>query len=793
MRFSHGVPGRLLVVVLVFLLFLPLFFLRSSPGSLNLSEAAACLGSLLLYILLERFISRLQVTTVLALTILLAASVLALALFIAPSLDEESVHVQDTERFFPVKADEQHSQLSDSFAFSSNPEIQNSINKLAISGGEAIRNARLFSGTGTIGRTLGAVGNVTSATAEILIRTVYSGSNVSREDSILFSDGAVDESGAFLRLIALIAAVTASIALLICLKYLVLVERSKGTLFWFRVLLITLLLRILYVSFGFEQMLQQVVSGFDNADILLSISPLYVLLMIFSILNGFRTKWIHYLNRWRKYLALSGSIVVLVLAQSVLQLYFSGRLTFPSLALGTLVGSVFTVLLIFSAIAALSILFFLPSARLVDRKLDQLRILDGLGQSIYSTFDEEKIVSSSTTLGRRLSGADTCWAVQLDDGTFSHWNSPYHTRKDNIIFPDKWHSEVLHELEESGRTLLLNRYPSSSLARIAGKSSASPGSLLAALLKVRKQTVGILYASTARQFGFMNESRGLFETFARQIAAAIENARLMETELERQRYQEELAIARSIQEGLLPGNLPEMKGFDIAGISVQSQQVGGDYYDVIELPDNLCGIAIADVSGKGTAAALLMAALQSALHAVAPGMGANAGGVVEKLNRLMSKRIPDDKFITFFYGVLDPVNGTLNYCCAGHDPPLLVNGDRTVEKLAEGGLVLGIMEDAEYKTAITHLSDKKKLLLYTDGITESMNVADEEEFGVTRLADFVAEHESSRSSVILEKLLDTLETYRDQVPANDDMTLLMISCTDCTDSPAFDESSIENG
>jgi serine phosphatase RsbU (regulator of sigma subunit) len=791
MRFK-GAPGKLLVMALALLLFLPLFFPRSSQGSLNLSEAAACLGALLLYVILERFISRLQVTNVLALTILLAAFVFALALFIAPSLDEESVHIQDTSESVPLETSDQHSPLSDSSVFSSNPEIQNSINRLAISGGEAIRNAGLFSGTGTIGRTLGAVGNVTSATAEILIRTVYSGSNVAREDSMLLSEGAADESGAFLRLIALIVAVTASIALLICLKYLVLVERGKGTLFWFRVLLMTLLLRVLYVSFGLEQLVQQAVSGFDNVDILLSISPLYVLLMIFSILNGFRTKWIHYLNRWRKYLALSGSIVVLILAQSVLQLYFSGRLTFSSLALGTLVGSVFTILLIFSAIAALSILFFLPSARLVDRKLDQLRILDGLGQSIYSTFDEEKIISSSTTLGRRLSGADTCWAVQLDDSTISHWKLPHHPRREELVFPDEWHSEVLQHLKESGGTLLLNRYPSSSLSRIAGKNSLSPGSLLAALLRVRKQTVGILYASTTRQFGFMNESRGLFETFARQIAAAIENARLMETELERQRYQEELAIARSIQEELLPGNLPSITGFDIAGISVQSQQVGGDYYDVIELPDNLCGIAIADVSGKGTAAALLMAALQSALHAVAPGMGGNAGGVVERLNRLMSGRMPDDKFVTFFYGVLDPMKGTLNYCCAGHDPPLLINADGTVEKLSEGGLVLGIMKDAEYMTATARLSDNKRLLLYTDGITESMSMDDEEEFGVTRLADFVAEHESSGSSVILEKLLDTLETYRNQVPANDDMTLLMISCSDHTESSVSNGSSNKN-
>lgn len=760
-------------------LFLPLFFLKTTPGSLNLPEATACTGAFLLYILHERFISKFHLTSILALVVVLTIVVFALALFITPSISDETTQPPDLEEDYSADITDPLLQPSDSSASLSVTEVRKTIDSLASSSGEAIRNVGLFTGTGTAGRTLGAVGEVTSATAEILIRTIYSGSNVAREDSLLFVEGAADESRNPLRLLALIVAVVASAALLNCLRRLVLVERRKGTLVWLRILLLTLLLRVLYVSLGLEQLLQQAVSGIDNVNILLSISPFYVLLIVFAMISGFRTKWIHYLNRWRKYLALTGAAIVLVLSHSVLLIYFSGGLTFSSLALGTLVGSVFTILFIFSAIAALSILFVLPSARLVDRKLDQLRILDGLGQSIYSTFDEIKIVSASIILGRRLSGADTCWAVKLDDTVFTYWKTA-NSGSGELHFQNEWNSEVLKQLEKSGGTLLMNRYPLSSLSRIAGDNSPLPGSLLAALLKVRKKTIGILYASTARQFGFMNESKGLFETFARQVAAAIENARLMETELERERYREELAIARSIQEELLPGNLPELKGFDIAGISVQSLQVGGDYYDVFELPGNLCGIAIADVSGKGTAAALLMAALQSALHAVAPGMNKDAAGVAGRLNRLMSSRMPDDKFITFFYGVLNPAEKTLSYCCAGHDPPLLFRNGGKIEKLTEGGLVLGIMKDAVYQTAVTDLVPGDRLLLYTDGITESMKKDDEEEFGVDRLAEFLTDQSNVQSSVMIEKLLENLEVYREYVPAGDDMTLLMISCTGYT-------------
>ncbi|MEN8208011.1 MAG: GAF domain-containing SpoIIE family protein phosphatase, partial [Candidatus Fermentibacteria bacterium] len=447
-----------------------------------------------------------------------------------------------------------------------------------------------------------------------------------------------------------------------------------------------------------------------------------------------------------------------------------------SLALGTLIGCVFTILLIFSSVTFLKILFLLPSARLVDRKLNQLRIMDGLGQSIYSTFDEDKIVHASVTLGRKISGADRCWAVKMDEEGFNLWETRANDLQETS-FPPEWHGKVLSRLEKTGGTLLYNRYPNSSLAGSAGKDSPLPGSLIASLLKIRKKTFGILYASMDRQFGFMNESKGLVETFARQVAAAIDNARLMETELERERYREELAIARSIQEGLLPGELPEIENVDIAGISVPSMQVGGDYYDVFSIPSGLYGIAIADVAGKGTSAALLMAALQSALHAVAPGMGVNAGETVQKLNSLMSRRMPDDKFITFFYGVLDPVGKTFSYCCAGHDPPVLLRNDGTLSSLSEGGLVLGIKGDAEYRTTTLKMNPDDRLLLYTDGITESMDTETGEEFGLARLEDYLAGQDSLQSQAVLENLLDRLSSFRGEAAALDDMTLLMITCT----------------
>jgi serine phosphatase RsbU (regulator of sigma subunit) len=774
--FIRRIPGRILFSILTILLFIPLFFLRSSPGSLNFPEISACLGAVFLYLILTRLISRLHLTSVLISLVIFSMTVFGLAVFLQPSISEEQIITDETDDSESFLSKSLIPVYNDSSEFSGWTSVQNEIDSLAVSGGDVIRNLGLFDGSGTVGMTLGALGEVTSATAEIFIRTVYAGSNVAQEDSIILSEGTLRESEHPLKILALIAAVLFSLAIVASLKYLVLVERRKGTLLWFQLLVITFVLRILYVSLGLEDLFRVAMSEISNSDTILSISPFYVLLFIFAFINSFRTDWAHYLTRWKKYIALAGSLGVLVLSQSILRFYFRGGLTISSLALGTLIGCVFTILLIFSSVTFLKILFLLPSARLVDRKLNQLRIMDGLGQSIYSTFDEDKIVHSSVTLGRRISGADRCWAVKMDEEGFSSWEARVRDSSETA-FPPEWHREVLKRLEKTGGTLLYNRYPGSPLVGFAGKDSPVPGSLIASLLKIRKKTFGIIYASANRQFGFMNESKGLVETFARQVAAAIDNARLMETELERERYREELAIARSIQESLLPGELPEIENIDIAGVSVPSMQVGGDYYDVFPIPGGLYGIAIADVAGKGTAAALLMAALQSALHAIAPGMSSNAGDTVQRLNTIMSRRMPDDKFITFFYGVLDPSDRTFSYCCAGHDPPVLSGSDGNVTSLSEGGLVLGVKGDALYRTTTMKMNTDDRLLLYTDGITESMDKETGEEFGTGRLVDFLAGQDSLQSRVTLENLLGRLESFRGEVAALDDMTLLMITCT----------------
>jgi len=596
------------LIIIAVLLFVPQFLVWSQPGSFDLSELAACAGLLLLYKVFHVMFSKSRLTNLLYLTVFRVAFVLLLASLaiarIGSDDTEDGSSTQQEDLLYPPGSEE---------PLQGDSGWVGTIDGLAYEGGEAIRNAGIFSSSGTFGSTLGALGDVTSTTAEVLIRTVYSGSNVVREDSIVLSESLESRGLRPLPLLALIASAVLSVMVLASLRVLVMVERKKGTLARFRFLVLMVFLQVLYITLGLETQVYNSLSGLESSvRTLLSASPFYVLLILAAIINGFRGKWIHYLNRWRKYVALISALLVLVMSQAVLSLYFAGSLTVLSTALGTFIGCIATVMLFYSTVAAISILLHLPSARLVDRKLEQLRILDGLGQSIFSTFDEQRIMAASVILGRKIARADECWAVKLDENGFPFWEeAPVEHGRQSSDYSVEWYAELLLRLQAENGTILLNGYPGSTLSEIAGSSSPKPGSLLASLLTVRKEIIGLIIATSSKQYAFMSESKGLFGTFARQVATGIENARLIAAELEEERYREELQIARSIQEGLLPGDMPAVESFDIAGLSVPSSQVGGDYYDLFRMPDGLCGFAIADVAGKGTAAALLMAALES--------------------------------------------------------------------------------------------------------------------------------------------------------------------------------------
>ncbi len=238
-----------------------------------------------------------------------------------------------------------------------------------------------------------------------------------------------------------------------------------------------------------------------------------------------------------------------------------------------------------------------------------------------------------------------------------------------------------------------------------------------------------------------------------------------------QLQKQDLDRAREIQQGLLPKALPELPGYEIAGTWEPARTVGGDYFDVIKLSERKLGICIADVVGKGVAAALLMANVQAALRAFAS-ESASPAWVCGRINSILCGNIASSKFVTLFYGVLDSRLNTLRYCNAGHLRPILIGEAGRVRQLDDNSALLGVFPDWQYTDSLLQLEPGDRMILYTDGITEAARQGGEE-FGEARLIDWALDHKDCSSGEFQQQLLVQVKHFCD-LQLSDDATLIVL-------------------
>jgi serine phosphatase RsbU (regulator of sigma subunit) len=298
-------------------------------------------------------------------------------------------------------------------------------------------------------------------------------------------------------------------------------------------------------------------------------------------------------------------------------------------------------------------------------------------------------------------------------------------------------------------------------------------SVLAVPLGVAEKVFGIIYADSPIAEGrFTEDHLKVLTTLASVAAIRVENTRLVEARLERERFERELALASEIQQRFQPAAPPHVEGYELQGISFPCYEIGGDYYDFIEREDGRLVIALGDVSGKGTAAALLMSSLHAAVHAQSASHD-SLSATISAVNRYLADNIPANRFVTLFYAELDPVTGALSFLNAGHNPPLIVHSAGTVEQLAAGGLPLGIKPDAEYREGRTQLQPGDVLVIYSDGVTEAVSPTGEE-FGATRLYEVVARNVNASAAGIRDRIESSLTKFAQGTSAADDITLVIV-------------------
>ena len=290
---------------------------------------------------------------------------------------------------------------------------------------------------------------------------------------------------------------------------------------------------------------------------------------------------------------------------------------------------------------------------------------------------------------------------------------------------------------------------------------------------LKDRLIGVLTLFNKRgPEGFSDHDERLLKIIAAQSAHVLESARLYKEEQELRLMQQEIRMAQEIQRWLLPKVSPQIVGYDIAGKSTPAHNVGGDYFDFLPLSEGRVGLCLGDVSGKGVSAALLMANVQATMR-VQSMLEATASQCLRNSNQQLYQSTDSDKFVTMFYGALEPQSGQLQYSNAGHNPPILIPDKGDPQWLTVGGPVLGAFPSSCYEEASVRLHPGDLLLIYSDGFSEAMK-ANGEEFGAERLLETATRYRRTPAAELIDRIEEAVKNHcADALPA-DDLTTMAV-------------------
>jgi sigma-B regulation protein RsbU (phosphoserine phosphatase) len=494
------------------------------------------------------------------------------------------------------------------------------------------------------------------------------------------------------------------------------------------------------------------------------------MLLFMAFLIGFRCKWMHYLNRSQKLLTTAVGIALLILLFSLMP-DVPGVAIHYSVILAQFIKSAIIVLGLYGSMAILGLILHLPSAGLMDRRMQDIRSLQQISATIGTVYNRQDLLVKAMKMALQILKADFTWIELKMKNTFQV--EACSGMKQTDIQQLNPYFQQIQETIIKNEVLMVNDIYRSRFFRKAPRWPFWGGSLLVSILKFKHEIIGFMVVGKETPFGFIEESRGLFRAFCDQVAVALENVRLVEMSIEREVYKEELRVAHEAQMRLLPQQIPRMKNLDVDGFCLTANDIGGDFYDYIKVGDRL-DIVIGDVSGKGAAAAFYMAELKGVIQALAPHFS-SPKQILVQINAFLRHHMESNMFVTMFYLMFDLRSGKLAYARAGHEPLGFYHNQR-FSWIESGGLGLGLA-DSQFTEVVKEnkltLHEGDGLFLYTDGLIEVRNHQDEE-FGQQRLSEILEKNAHESAQKINEVIRQNIVAFCGEATRQDDMTAVMI-------------------
>ncbi|MBK8945536.1 MAG: SpoIIE family protein phosphatase [Ignavibacteriae bacterium] len=488
-------------------------------------------------------------------------------------------------------------------------------------------------------------------------------------------------------------------------------------------------------------------------------------------LNSLRVAWIAFLNKKQKITLLVISILLISLSAinfattqeedfSIIRNFSPALEYFASLVM--LFGIIYFSVIFFTT------LFHLPTAEAIDRKSEELTSLKDISILMSQVFDFEELSETITSTTIKVSNSDAAWIVIKKNSGFDiHSISGIGLVDANHISTFLMNNNLL--IENDVKTTDL---------QIFDKKHKLPNSIksvVSAPLLIQNKNNGYLFSARKTSRIFEEEDSKSVSTFAGIASVAIENAKLLEESIEKERLEKELDVARDVQYKILPQQTPKCESLEISALFVPAFEVGGDYYDFFKIDENKLGIVIADVSGKGIEAAFVMAEVKGVFSSLSK-LIKNPKEILVQANSILENCLSKKSFVTAIYGIMDTSNGIFNFVRAGHAPLFYFNGNN-VEKLIPEGIGLGLDFTNKFSNNLKEmeiqLNNNDILILFTDGINEALN-ENKEEFGYNRLVEVINSNSQLSVDEISNQIMTSVTTFSKNNSQHDDITLVLL-------------------
>ena len=407
--------------------------------------------------------------------------------------------------------------------------------------------------------------------------------------------------------------------------------------------------------------------------------------------------------------------------------------------------------------------------------VEELSVLNEIATAITSTQTIEKIVDLIVRKCVKHIKVEQGVVMLLDE---KDTQNPFHTmirKQDSTtnLLPFRLDTQLTGWMLMNKSPLLINDFQSDKRFSSVKDVDFPIKSLLSVPMLLKGKMIGLVTVFNKKNdSGFTINDQRLLGIIAAQSSHVVENARLYQNEQALIKLQEEMRLAYDIQVDLLPKEQPKVEGYQIAGRSIPAKDVGGDYFDFIQMDEDRLSFCLADITGKGMPAALLMANLQATLRGQIL-VGKTCKDCVAFSNDLLYYNTAPNKFATLFSGILDNKNHEITYCNAGHNNPFLISDDNKIIRPDVGGLIVGIAPSVPYDEATIKLRPNDILVVFSDGITEAMN-KEEEEFDEPRLQELLIANKEKTSEELIELIFSEVYNFSKGQPQSDDMTIVII-------------------